>query len=44
VEGEQSAEPDPILIKHLLKAEALRGVLMTGTVASIAQRMDVTGS
>jgi site-specific DNA recombinase len=47
VEGEQSSEPDPTLIKLLLKAEALRTMLLTGGVASIeeiAQREGVTGS
>jgi hypothetical protein len=47
VEGEQTAEPDPTLIKLLLKAEALRTMLMTGGVASIeeiAQREGVTSS
>jgi site-specific DNA recombinase len=34
VEGEQSAVPDPTLIKLVLKAEALRTTLMTGGVAS----------
>jgi site-specific DNA recombinase len=47
IEGEQSAEPDPTLIKLVLKAQALRTMLMTGRVASIeeiAQREGVTGS
>jgi hypothetical protein len=41
------AEPDPTLIKLLLKAETLRTMLLTGGVASIeeiAQREGVTGS
>jgi len=47
VEGQQSHEPDPTLIKLVLKAEALRTMLLTGSVASIeeiAQREGVTGS
>jgi len=47
VEGEPSAEPDPTLIKLVLKAEALRTTLLTGGVGSIeeiAQREGVTGS
>jgi len=47
VEGGQSAEPDPTLIKLVLKTEALRTTLMTGGVASIeeiAKRQGVTSS
>jgi len=47
VEGQQSAEPDPTLIKLLLKAERLRTMLLTSDVASIeeiAHREGVTGS
>jgi len=47
VDGEQSAEPDPTLIKLVLKAETLRTMLMTGGVASIeeiAKRQGVTSS
>jgi hypothetical protein len=47
IEGEQSAEPDPTLIKLVLKAEALRTMLMTDGVASIeeiAKRRGVTSS
>jgi hypothetical protein len=47
VEGEPSAQPDPTLIKLMLKAEALRTMLMTDGVASIeeiAKRRGVTSS
>jgi hypothetical protein len=47
VEGEPSANPDPTLIKLLLKAERLRTMLLTGGVASIeeiAKRQGVTSS
>lgn len=37
VEGEQAAEPDPTLIKLILKAEMLRTMLLTGGVASIEE-------
>ena len=47
VEGERSSEPDPTLIKLLLKAQALRTILLSGECASIeeiAHREGVTGS
>jgi site-specific DNA recombinase len=47
VEGEQSAQPDPTLIKLLLRAEGLRTMLLSGGIASIediAQRQGVTSS